>query len=324
MCPRRDPHAASPGSLDRLPLSSGTNLPYYHTHPLSGAVEVEQAVIVVHGVQANAADYFNTMVALSSRAGVQATTIIIAPRFQVAADGPEPHDAVWPSHSSWGAGGKSTAPSEGAGGKKKRISSYAAMDEMLQILGDADRFPNLTRVTLVGHSGGGQLVHRYAIGGRAPDAMRAGVRVRFVAANPSSYLYFTADRPVHDDATTTTTSSCQGYNDYKYGLDGRNVYMRELTGQELGERYARRRVTYLLGTDDVYQNHDIDMSCKAKVQGEHRLARGKNYYASIKKLFPSAVHEQIDVPGVGHDQEKMFGSEQGCAAIFGACGRDFA
>ncbi|KAJ2966735.1 hypothetical protein NQ176_g10006 [Zarea fungicola] len=148
----------------------------------------------------------------------------------------------------------------------------------------------------------------------------AGVRVSFVAANPSSYMYFTTDRPVQDD--DATAPRCQGYNDYKYGLDGRNVYMRELTGQQLGERYARRHVTYLLGTDDVHPNHDLDMSCKAMLQGEHRLARGKNYYASIMKLFPYAVHEQIDVPGVGHDQEAMFSSEQGCAAIFGVSGKE--
>lgn len=43
-------------------------------------------------------------------------------------------------------------------GRRRRVSSFAAIDEVLHILADKTLFPNLTRVTIVGHSAGGQFV----------------------------------------------------------------------------------------------------------------------------------------------------------------------
>jgi trehalose 6-phosphate synthase len=57
-------------------------------------------------------------------------------------------------------------------------------------------FPDLKTVVLAGHSGGGQLVHRYAVVGKAPAALAsAGIHLRYVVANPSSYVYFSDARP---------------------------------------------------------------------------------------------------------------------------------
>jgi len=114
-----------------------------------------------------------------------------------------------------------------------------------------------------------------------------------------------------------STSSCKRYDEYKYGLKKRNEYMGALTEQQTRDRYTGRTVTYLLGTKDVNQDHDIDTDCSAKVQGENRFERGKAYYAAIKKQYPSAPHDLTKVPGVGHDNDAMFDSTQGRTAIFG-------
>ena len=68
---------------------------------------------------------------------------------------------------------------------------------MLATLADRARFPNLTTVVLIGHSGGGQLLNRYAIVGKSATTL-AGIHVRYVIANPSSYFYFSDDRPQQD------------------------------------------------------------------------------------------------------------------------------
>ncbi len=76
------------------------------------------------------------------------------------------------------------------------ISSFAALDAILAKLADRTLFPDLTTIVVAGHSGGGQVVQRYAILGQGEAApIAAGIAVRYVVANPSSYAYFSADRP---------------------------------------------------------------------------------------------------------------------------------
>ncbi|WP_156934892.1 hypothetical protein [Pseudonocardia spinosispora] len=130
----------------------------------------------------------------------------------------------------------------------------------------------MTSITLVGHSAGSQLVQRYTASGRAL-AQSKGVGFRAVSANPSSYLYFTPARPVD----IGLPAACPQYDDYKYGVHKLNGYMGALSGPRLADQYISRDVTYLLGDRDLYQDHFIDDSCMAKVQGESRLERGINY-----------------------------------------------
>ena len=76
------------------------------------------------------------------------------------------------------------------------ISSFEVIDVILARLADRARFPDLRRVVVAGHSGGGQMVQRYAVVGHGEAALTAaGIAVRYVVANPSSYLYFSAERP---------------------------------------------------------------------------------------------------------------------------------
>ncbi len=292
--------------LDRLTLSSGATLPYYHTYPLSGSDAAKQAVVVVHGTGRNAQGYFESMVAAAKQAGAESSAAVIAPWFQTEEENPEGNDAYWTNGgtTSWKDGGGAVEP-EG-------LSSFATVDELVRVLADKARFPNLTRITLVGHSAGGQFVQRYAAGGRAP-AQLSGVTVRYVAANPSSYLYLDAHRPVDDGLP----DSCPAYDDYKYGMQHRNAYLAALSADQLVDQYVHRDVTYLLGGDDVHHDHGIDLECPAMAQGDNRLERGRAYYAAVHRSYPSAPHRLVEVPGVGHDHDAMFSSEQGRTAIFG-------
>lgn len=76
------------------------------------------------------------------------------------------------------------------------VSSFAALDALLAHFAGCSLYPVLSTVVVIGHSAGAQLLQRYAVTGREGDALvQAGIAVRYVIANPSSYLYFEDERP---------------------------------------------------------------------------------------------------------------------------------
>ena len=75
---------------------------------------------------------------------------------------------------------------------------------------DRARFPALRDVVIAGHSGGAQVAHRYAIVGAGCNV--AGVRCRYVIANPSSYVYFDSMRPYEDGVLRPAdTTACPAW-----------------------------------------------------------------------------------------------------------------
>ncbi|WHT16861.1 hypothetical protein N8J89_27475 [Crossiella sp. CA-258035] len=284
----------------RLTLSGGAQLPYHASHSLSGAREPTSAVVVVHGTGRNAKGYYDRMV--SAAGGTARRTVIIAPHFQTKDDRPAPRDAYWANGGahSWKDGGDAEQP--------RGLSSFTAMDELLRVLADKGRFPSLGKITLVGHSAGGQFAQRYAAGSRVAGELRIGVG--FAVANPSSYLYLSPQRPLG-------VGSCREYDDYKYGLQRRNPYLATPSAEQIRGWYGARRVTYLLGERDTERDGSLDTDCPAEVQGRNRFERGSAYFAAIQRQFPAAPHRKVTVPGVGHDSGGMFSSAQGRTVIFG-------
>jgi len=89
------------------------------------------------------------------------------------------------------------------------VSSFELIDAL--ILHVADRFPGLRAVVQIGHSAGGQLVGRYAVGSTVQDQLRErGIYMRSIIANPSSFVYFDRQRP---DLTAET-----GFIDFSDGV----------------------------------------------------------------------------------------------------------
>jgi pimeloyl-ACP methyl ester carboxylesterase len=210
------------------------------------------------------------------------------------------------------------------------ISSFAAIDAILARLADRTIFPNLKTVVLAGHSGGGQVVQRYAVVGRGAEALtRNGVHVRYVIANPSSYVYFSPDRPVlraKDEFTfAPPVKSCFGrYDDWKYGVHQPPPYVSGASFTSLEQEFLERDVRYLLGTKDTDPEHPaLDKSCAAEDQGPFRFFRGKAYFRYLELRHPeleqpSASQQLWFVPGVEHDGDRMLNSACGLAALFDA------
>ena len=182
------------------------------------------------------------------------------------------------------------------------LSAFAALDAVVARL---RRIPTLRRVVVAGHSGGGQVVQRYAVlGDTAPD-------LRFVVMNPSSYAFPDAWRP-------EPVADCPGYDDWKYGLQRLPAYAGTVDREALVRRYASRDVTYLVGAADTDPLHPaLDIGAAARCQGLHRRARGEAFHAALLRCVPSCRHAFRTVPGVGHDGAGMLCSAEGQAALFG-------
>jgi pimeloyl-ACP methyl ester carboxylesterase len=192
-----------------------------------------------------------------------------------------------------------------------KISSFSVVDAILAALANRDLFPHLRDVVIAGHSGGGQMVQRYAVLGRGEQAFgAAGVHVRYVVANPSSYVYFTAARPSAGD--------CAGYDDWKYGLNNLPPYGADSEKAALETRYAGRDVRYLLGTADIDPNHPaLDKSCMAERQGPDRYARGTAYFRYLRRRHHGQFAQQLfPVADIGHDARKMFTAACGLSAVY--------
>jgi pimeloyl-ACP methyl ester carboxylesterase len=270
---------------------------------------VTRAVIIVHGILRNADVYFHAAEQARDTAGASAdTTLLIAPQFLNEADTRDHAlaDTVLRWHADdWSGGWPAQGPAP--------LSSFDGIDAILARLADNRLFPALRQVVIAGHSGGGQVVQRYAAVGRGEQALTAhNVGVRYVVANPSSYLWFGAERP--------RPVTCEAAYRWKYALDGAPPYVGPVEGLEA--RYINRDVVYLLGEADTDPNSPLlDRSCAAEAQGESRLERGMLFDLYLEQRHPNLLRHRIfSVPGVGHDQRRMFGSVCGLAALFGTTG----
>ena len=279
---------------------------------------IRQVVFIFHGLQRNGDHYFDAGQKLLAASGRDpAEVLLLAPNYPGVPDRDKGFDGmpVWAT-TDWAAG----LDARGVGFD---LSSFAVIDDLMGWLTDRARMPELGTIIVAGHSAGGQLVQRYAALNRVDEGIRtSGMDVRYVVANPSSYLYFNALRPAGDRFADYDRALCPGYDDYRYGMQHMIPYAADTNGQALFKRYAYRAVTYLLGTADNDPNHRVlDKSCPAQAQGPTRLARGHAYTRYERVLAGKAArihHLAYEVNGVGHDQAGMFGSVCGLMALFQA------
>ena len=304
-------------------------MPHYATGDLRARhAAVTRLVVMINGTLRNADVYFATTVAAADAAGAPRDRVLLAaPQFLATLDAealtPDADIPYW-TPEGWKIGERSVHPEGGP-------SSFAVLDAMLAAVLDRERFPALRSVVVAGHSAGGQFVHRYTAFNRAHAALRgAGVAVRYVVSNPSSYLYFDARRLDGGGALAPyPRERCADYNRYRYGLEQPNEYgaaaLAECGGMDgagaMAHEYGRREVAYLLGEADADPNSDsLDTSCGAMAQGATRLERGRRYFRYVHALLGPGVrstHSLHVVPDVGHDHRAMFTSPAGLALLFG-------
>lgn len=292
-------------------------IPVYSDHKIDAtAPDVRRVLIIVHGILRNADVYFATGQKIVQNAGDAATgTMVVAPQFLTQTDVQANHlpsDTLGWNRNGWARGDAAASPAP--------ISSFSALDAVLAHFADRTRYPALQEVLLIGHSGGGRILNRYVAASDGEAALRkAGIPIRYVMANPGSYVYFDDKRPTADGRLQTVDrQACPAVNKWQYGLDDAPPYVATQSAAALEARYATRNVVYLLGGADTDpKGHFFDQSCAAMAQGPTRLARGHAYFNYLKGRHTDHFMQRIvEVPGVGHDNFGMFTSTCGVAVLF--------
>lgn len=300
-------------------------IPYYASHDLySSNAVIQKAIVVVHGNNRNADDYFENMeIAANSVAELSANTLIIAPQFLTEED-IEFHN-LDAEHLYWTSGGwksGSNSRDEVSHPRPVRIPSYAVLDSLL--LHIAQQFSNLELITVTGHSAGGQLTQRMAASSPIVQQLCGAfsIGIRFVVANPSSYVYMDNQRRksgmVNQFEVPNTT--CDDYNEWKYGLEDLYTYPESAGVDSIRTMFSSRKVIYLLGEEDNSPtSSSLDKSCAANLQGAHRYERGIIFYNYLQFYYGSGItenHKLVTVPNVGHSNFEIYNSSQGKAVLF--------
>jgi pimeloyl-ACP methyl ester carboxylesterase len=304
----------------------------YASYPLDARnTAITRALIMVHGAGRNADHYFETATAAGFLAGALENTIIIAPHFTAGNDSTRPNEVKWPEgRNSWRSGGMSpTNPT---------ISSFDFVDEIVRRLAAKKSFPNLTRIVIAGHSAGGQFATRYAMANKMHGAA-GGASITYVVANPSSYAWPAAERPVptgdadpsaadkeplgpdggkvHTNFTygAFDTTKAPGYNRWPAGLDSLSDYVARMSADQLKRQLVERPTTYLLGQVDVLPLGGFDSSPNAMAQGPTRRARGEAFFKYVTERL-GAKHNAIIVPECGHNDRCVFTTDVVFPVIF--------
>ena len=281
---------------------------------------ITRALVMVHGAGRNADHYFETAMAAAFLAGALENTVVVSPRLIASPDKPQPNEVEWPNGSnSWRSGGMS--PSH------PTLSSFDFVDEILRKLANKKMFPNLTKIVVAGHSAGGQYANRYEMANKLHDAL--GVTITYVVANPSSYAWPAAVRPlatgdadpsgadkealgpdgekVHAQFTygPFDTAKAPNYNRWPAGLTNLAGYTAQMTDDQLRKNLVARPTTYLLGQVDVLPLGGFDSSPSAMAQGPTRRARGEAFFKYVTETL-GAKHTAIIVPECGHNDRCIF------------------
>jgi hypothetical protein len=308
------PLAARAATLAAVSLAGGATLPYLVSAP-PGEKSLTRALIAIHGYPRDATRTFAAAADAAAKAGLSAGTLIVAPIFQVPAPEDEkchwrgvpaaaPTDALWHC-STW---------ADGARALNAPVTSFAAMDALVASIAHA--YPQVRLVTIAGFSAGAQFVQHYVGFAHVPglDVRVRSLRLRYVIADPSEFLYFDPTRPV------ATDDSCPESNDWKFGTDDLPA--------DLGRSAAAARAAYVAadihylagaldtGTGPGTAYRLLEKNCAAEQQGRYRLDRAAHYATYDAAMLAHGKHPLTIVPGCAHSVTCVFPSPAARAALF--------
>lgn len=292
---------------------------------------VRRALIMVHGTLRNADHYFTTATGAAFLAKALDDTIVIAPAFHSAAG--DCKDALAPREISWSCGGDSWR-SGGVAASDKDLTSFEFVDEILRRLADKNVFPNLRAIVVAGHSAGGQFVARYQMANQVHETL--GTPVTYVVANPSSYAWPDATRPLPEgDAAPAAAAAgwksetphtgftygafdaakAPGYDRWPFGLEHLSGYAARETPETLRGQLASRPTTYLLSQVDTLPLGGFDGSPNAMAQGATRRARGEAFVKYLAEYL-GGKPKTVIVPECGHNDRCVYTTDEVLKVIF--------
>ena len=277
----------------------------YTTHPLDSVMQVNDAIIFVHGKDRNASQYFKTMTTAIENLEKTNDVIVIAPHFKNEEEVFNNTDIYW-SYLGWRYGNNSQPSSS-----QNRHSSFSVIDSLIYKLSNKNHFPQLQKVFIAGHSAGAQFTQLYSAG-NSLDGNISGIDLGYWVANSQFFLYTNGDRwsDSQSEFVLASESDCEGYNEYPRGLEDRNTFMNELNTAMIKENLSKRDVTLLLGEEDVTSSA-LTTTCYAMLLGKHRFDRGQKYFAFLNKYSSGHNTKLVKIPGADHDRDKVYLSQTG-------------
>ena len=306
--------------------------------------QITRALIMIHGTNRDADNYFRNALASAFLANALEDTIVIAPHIVSHDRGCQ--DALAPNEVSYSCTGDSWR-SGGTASNNDKLTSFDFIDEILRKLARKETFPNLKHIVVAGHSAGGQFVNRYEMANQVHESL--GVPVSYVVANPSSYAYPDNTRPTPADWPVSAGApgyvpapeagrggrggaepppagtavfrpfndgrNCSTYDQWPYGFEHRSGYTARLSDDQLKKQLASRPTTYLVGELDILPLGGFDSSCPAMAQGPTRLARGLAFNKFVNQKL-GAHQEAVVIPECGHNARCMFTDEKALPIVF--------
>lgn len=300
--------SASAACLRSIQLQSASgntgSFSYYASFPLNQENTrlegIRQAIIVQHGRNRNADDYFTYMMATLRNQGLENNTLLIAPFFKASseAQGGEFY---------WGSDWREGQNSEDG----RQMSSFRVIDQILAQLADTNRFPELSKVLITGHSSGALLTHAYATANQS-EGQYPEIEFYYGVAN-SQYFYYPDD--LRYDANTqqyVAVNNCARYKHWPLGAVNLPPYANAISETVLDQQMIGRKITYLLGDNDVVTTGTLNTSdCEAVLLGENRFIRGENIFRWMEETYSgSHAHQKVVVSGVGHNAQEMYASPE--------------
>lgn len=305
----------------------------YRSHSLDVRNDrITRVLVVVHGKNRDADRYYSTAMAAAFLAHALEDTLVVAPF--MASSHADCGDTITPPQLDFSCVGDSWRAGAAAV-NYPHLTSFDFVDGILRKAAAKTVFPNLRHIVVAGHSAGGQFTLRYAMSNKLHDAL--GITMSYVVANPSSYPWPDAARPLpvedaHPRAAerawedesphgrfkfgAVDAARCPEFNHWPFGLAARNsAYIRDITEQELLTQLTQRPTTFLLGQTDVLPVAGFDSSCAAMLQGATRRARGEAFVAYVQQRWRAHHSVQI-VPDCGHNARCVFTAEEALTVLF--------
>lgn len=293
---------ATAACLSMLNLDNEATFPFYASFPIYEEQTwpgLTSAVIVVHGANRNADDYFSYLTSSLMDTEQTAQTVLIAPPFQeeaTAQDG----ELYW-SGNGWREG-------RGAAGANA-VSSFEVVDRIISRLADKEHFPALEQIVVTGHSSGGLFTHLFASANQS-EAAYPDIEFEYVVANSQYFYYPDGQRINESNNQLYTPTGCSGYTIWPLGYEVVPTYLSNTDAMVFNEQFTNRSITYLLGNGDGPDGAFNDTDCSATLLGSSRYQRGENMYRYMELVYGSEhAHKRVIVPGVGHDGAGMYASD---------------
>ncbi|MCB0586470.1 MAG: Ig-like domain-containing protein [Phaeodactylibacter sp.] len=261
--------------------------------------KLKYAVIVAHGQNRDAGNYFTYLMATLRDEGLEDNTLLMAPFFK-SASGAGSGDLHW-NTSGWREGQNS----DDATG----ISSFEVVDQLLARLADKAHFPVLEKVIITGHSSGALFTQAYAAANQA-EGLYPDVEFHYIVAN-SQYFYY-PDDVRYDESTGqfVEPAGCPAFNHWPLGFVDPPDYLSGVEENTVDQQIVERQVVYLLGSSDTSTSGTLNTAdCEAVFLGSNRFKRGEHLYSLMQANHSDAHNSRkIVVNGVGHDAQAMYQS----------------